>query len=355
MKPKAIILTNGLLSYSDAKTAHGLIRGTDRFDIVGVIDAAHVQWDLSTIVGEKVPNIPVFPSISEAVAGVPGQIDYIIIGVATKGGNLPTDMKSILVESLNNNISVISGLHEFVSDIPELALLAEEKGLTITDVRKPVDRSDLHFWTGEIFDVHCPIVAVIGMDVNMGKRTTAKILRDGCRKEGIKAEMLFTGQTGWLQGGKYGFVLDTTVNDFVSGELEYWICKCYKESDPDVIFIEGQASLRNPSGPCGAEFLISGNAKNVVLVFSPVKEYFSNNPRWGKIPDVENEITLIEMYGSDVIALVINTNGCTAEEALYWQKHYREKTGLPVLLPLEQGVEELLPVITQLAEVAKNS
>ena len=32
--------------------------------------------------------------------------------------------------------------------------------------------------------------------------------------------MIYTGQTGWLQGGEYGFIFDSTLNDFVSGELE---------------------------------------------------------------------------------------------------------------------------------------
>ena len=34
----AIVLTDGLLMTSDAKTAHGLIRGTERFNIIGLVD-----------------------------------------------------------------------------------------------------------------------------------------------------------------------------------------------------------------------------------------------------------------------------------------------------------------------------
>ena len=58
--------------------------------------------------------------------------------------------------------------------------------------------------------------------------------------------MIYTGQTGWLQGGKYGFIFDSTLNDFVSGELEHAILTCYEETNPDVILIEGQSALRNP-------------------------------------------------------------------------------------------------------------
>ena len=35
-KPSAIVLTNGYLAQPDAKTAHGLIRGTERFSIAAV-------------------------------------------------------------------------------------------------------------------------------------------------------------------------------------------------------------------------------------------------------------------------------------------------------------------------------
>src|SRR5204862_259012 len=82
-----------------------------------------------------------------------------------------------------------------------------------------------------------------------GKRTTARMLTEGCRAAGMNADMIYTGQTGWLQGGRFGFILDATPNDFVSGELEHAIVTCAAETFPDVIFLEGQSSLRNPSGP----------------------------------------------------------------------------------------------------------
>lgn len=354
MKSNAIIITGGALETHSAKTAHGLIRASDRFNILGVIDQASAGKNASEILGEKSGNIPVYANLQEMQQHNKKKIEFAIVGVAPKGGKLPPAMKDILKRCLENGISLISGLHDFLSDMPELANLAKEKGLEIIDIRKPVDRKDLHFWTGKIFDVKCPIVAVLGMETNMGKRTTAKLLVDTCNKNGIHAEMVFTGQTGWLQSGKYGFVLDTTVNDFVSGELEYWVTKCYEEVHPDVIFIEGQSGLRNPSGPCGAELLLSGGAKNVMLIFSPKRKYFGDNKKaWGPINSVESEIELIKLYGSKVIALAVHTKGCTSEEAKKYQQEYAEKTGLPVLLPLEKGVKEIIPVIKGLVSKSK--
>ena len=50
MKDTAVILTNGRLATSDAKTAHGLIRGTERFTIVGVVDPLNCGKDAGDIV-----------------------------------------------------------------------------------------------------------------------------------------------------------------------------------------------------------------------------------------------------------------------------------------------------------------
>ncbi len=114
---------------------------------------------------------------------------------------------------------------------------------------------------------------------------------------------------------------------------------------PKIIFLEGQSGLRNPTGPCGSEYLVSGNARKTILIFSPKTTYFSNIPAWGKIPAIEDEIAPVKMYGSEVIAVAINTNGCTEQEAYQYQQEYEQRLGIPVLLPLQEGVDKLLPVI----------
>jgi len=348
MNNNAIVITNGMLAEPGAKTAHGLIRGSDRFNIMGIIDEVHAGKDAGQVIDGRARGIPVWATLEEAIAQSGHPIHYSIIGIAPKGGKLPPALRHLVEASLTNRISVINGLHDFLTDIPELASLASIHGATITDIRKPKDRSELHFWTGRIFEVTCPIVAVLGLETNLGKRTTTRMLTESCRANGINGQMVFTGQTGWMQDGRYGFVLDTTVNDFVSGELEHAVHSCYTETNADIIFLEGQSGLRNPTGPCGSEYLVSANAKKTILIFSPKTKYFSNNPAWGKVPSIEEEIALIKMYGSDVIAVAINTKGCTDDEARAFQEEYEQRLALPVLLPLQEGVDKLLPVIRSL-------
>ncbi|MEY4382749.1 MAG: hypothetical protein RI995_291 [Bacteroidota bacterium] len=344
----AIILTNGILQHSDAKTAHGLIRGTERFKIVAVVDDEKTAGkDAGEVLDGTPRNIPIFASLDSALKTIPN-IHYLIIGIATVGGVLPLPMIAIIQKAIRSGISIVNGLHDYLSDRPEIADLAKEHHVELIDVRKPKARKDLHFWTGDILQVKTPIIAVMGMDCAMGKRTTARMIRQACQQNNLKAEMIYTGQTGWLQGGKYGFIFDSTLNDFVCGELEHAILSCAKAENPDYIFLEGQASLRNPSGPCGLEFLISGRAKSVVLIFAPKRKYFDNEEHWGEIPTVESEIEIIEKLGSRVIALAINTEECTTEEAFLFQRQYEKKLGLPVLLPIQEGVDKILPILKAL-------
>ena len=46
------------------------------------------------------------------------------------------------------------------------------------------------------------------------------------------------------------------------------------------------------------------------------------------------------MYGAKVIAVALNTEHCTNEEALQFQKQYEAELKLPVLLPLTSPTQE---------------
>jgi uncharacterized NAD-dependent epimerase/dehydratase family protein len=348
MKNNAIILTNGYLNTTDAKTAHGLIRGTDRFSIIGIVDNELTHGkDAGMLLDGKERNIPIFKSLDLALTQFKN-VNYLIIGIATVGGKLPQSMLKIIEKAISSGLSIVNGLHGYLNEIPTIVTLAKEHNVELIDIRKPKKREELSFWTGEIYNVTAPIIAVVGMDCAMGKRTTARLLSQECNANQIKSEMIYTGQTGWLQGGKYGFIFDSTLNDFVSGELENAIVQCWNAIKPDLILLEGQSSLRNPSGPCGIEFFISGNAKYTILMFAPKRKHFDDDPKWGEIPTVESEIEIIEKLGSKVIAVGINTEHCTNEEAFSFKKEYSEKLKLPVLLPIQEGVSNLIPVLQHL-------
>jgi len=350
-KSNAIVITAGYLDTNSGKTAHGLIRGTDRYTIVGVIDPKHPGSDAGEVLDGKKRNIPVYGSITEFAKNGKEKASYCIIGVATKGGVIPDSLRAILKEALENGYGLVNGLHEYISDIPELADYAKQKGLEIIDVRRPKKFKDLHFWSGKIKNVHCPKIAVLGTDCALGKRTTTRFLTEAMKAAGYRAEMIYTGQTGWMQGAKYGFVFDSTLNDFISGEMEHAVVQCWEEAKPDIIFIEGQSSLRNPSGPAGAEWIVSADANAVVLQHNPPRKQYKDMEFYpAYIPEIKDEIALIKIYGAPTVALTVNTAKMTEQEARDYAAAKEKELGIPVVLPLEDGVDRLVAIFKDMIE-----
>ena len=348
MKNTALILTNGKLATADAKTAHGLIRGTDRFHIVGVIDTVSKGKDAGEVLDGRFRNIPVFDSISAFLQQPHQKPDYCIVGVALSGGRLPENWNHTLLEVLENRISIINTMHQLLSEEPSLCDIARKNGVDIIDLRKPKPVNQLHFWKGDIYNVQALKIAILGMDCAIGKRTTARFITEMCCQNDIKTEMIYTGQTGWLQGYRHGFIFDATLNDFVSGELEHAIVECDRQSSPDLILIEGQSGLRNPSGPCGSEIIVSANVDGVILQHAPFRKHFDELEDLGcLLPEVKEEIELIRMYGAPVLAVTLNGEGRTAKELAEYRRNLTQQLNLPVVCPLEDGVDSLLPIIRE--------
>ena len=333
----ALLYSGGLLDDIHAKTAHGLLRYSDRFDILGVIDPKFHTSMTGDLVEHCKKNLVIYENLSSALDEIREKPKYLVMGVAFGGGMLPDEHRLIVKEALKEGIHVVCGLHQILSEDPELISLTEANNAKIFDIRKPKKAEELNFWTGEIKNIKTPRVAVLGTDCATGKRTTCQFLVNALRESKVKTEVIYTGQTGYLQGFKYGLILDSTLNDFVSGELEKAIIDCAKDVNPDLILIEGQSSLRNPSGPCGSEILLSGDVDAVILVHPAERKYFDNCEAAGAIiPDVEDEINLIEHYGKKVIAIVINASESFDASLL------REKLGIPVLNPIFEDISPMI-------------
>lgn len=348
-KETALILTHGLLDTENGKTAHGLIRSSERFHIVGVIDYATAGRDAGEVLDGQHRNIPIFADIENALKSLNDTPQYLIIGVAVAGGKIPPDMIEVLKDGIRHKLSIINGLHEKLNEKPDFVTLAQANNVTLTDVRRTKTPSEMSYWSGEIRKVTTPRIAVLGMDCAVGKRTTARFLVEAMQQQNYKAEIISTGQTGWMQDGRYAFIFDSTINDFLTGELEAQILKCFEEQNPDIMFLNGQSALRNPIGPTGSEFILSGGAKWVILQAMPGRKYYEGTEDNIKaiIPSVKSEIQLIKMFGATTIAVTLNTHGLTPEKARAMQQKLRTQLKIPVVLPLEDGVGEVIEVIKQ--------
>lgn len=345
-KAPAVVVTDGLLHTHYGKTAHGLIRGSERFEILAVVDAHSAGRDAGEVLDGKHRGIPVYPSLNDALKRLEQKPNHCLVGCANKGGYVTESLRSALMDAIRAELHVVCGMHEFLADDRELTAMAQEYGVEIIDVRRP--KPVLHFWTGRALELTVPRVVVMGADCCIGKRTTTRLLIDACRGAGIRTEMISTGQTGWMQNDGHGFLFDSTPNDFVSGELEHALVSCVEDRHPELILIEGQSSMRNPSGPCGPEFILSGGAKGVILQHAPGREYFQGFEDVGcKIPPIEEEIALIESYGARVLAVTLNGGNTTPEALVEEQERLTSALYRPVIRPLEEGVDALVPVLRE--------
>jgi len=341
MVESALALTNGYFDTVFAKTTHGLVRGPSRFPLAGVVDPPHVGKDVGTVLDGVPRGIPFFGSVSEALCGINAPATHCIVGVATVGGMLPDSLRKDLEVAAGAGLTLVNGLHYLLSEDQKLA-----KSTKIIDIRKPRPASELRFWSGDVRAVPALRIAVLGMDCAIGKRTTCMMLREACRAEGIATEMIYTGQTGWLQGLKHGFIFDATLNDFVAGELEGAILRCYQDTQPEVILMEGQSGLRNPSGPAGTEFILSGAAHGVILQHAPARKYYEDFEHLEcTLPPIETEIELIRLLGSEVWAVTLFTKGLSVQESRSQQAAMEDALGIPVVLPLEEGVGRIAHLV----------
>jgi len=347
----AIVLANGVYGIRDGKVAHGLVRGSSRFRALGVVEPELAGQDAGQVLDGVHRGIPIVGSIAEALEGASETPEYCVIGVAPHGGHISEELRALVLEAIEAGMSIVNGLHDFVADDPTLAGAARKRGVRLIDLRKPKPRRELHFWSGAIYEVEAGRIAVLGMDCAIGKRTTARLLVQALNDNGIRAEMIYTGQTGWMQGADYGLVLDSLPNDFVCGELEHAILTCAREVDPEVMVIEGQSSLRYPCGPCGAELLLSAAVHGVVLQYAPGREFFDEYEEVGlRIPDVEEEVALIQAYGVPTLGIALNDEGMTPAGLQEAQKELQGRLGIPVVIPLEEGIGALVPVIRGLIQ-----
>lgn len=342
----ALVYTRDWFRTALAKTAHGLVRGPSRFEVVGLVDSSCAGSDAGVELDGRRRGIPVFADFDAALGALARKPDFVVLGVATSGGVLPDDMKRALLGVVERGVGVVNGLHELLGDDAAFAAAAANAGVQLIDVRRPKARRDLHFWSGAIRGVRAPRIAVLGTDCALGKRTTCHALSAACRDAGLAPAIVHTGQTGWLQGIPHGFVLDTTPNDFVSGELEHAIVACDRDLSPDVIFLEGQSALLNPSGPCGAELILSAESRGVVLQHAPGRPFHDDQEHLhNAIAPLAKQVALIGMYGARVLGLALNDEGVAGSDRESARAAIERETGLPAVWPLADGCARLVAPI----------
>jgi len=349
----AIVFCEGAFLSTYGKTAHGLVRFTRRYHVLSVVDSQCAGMDAGVVLDGKYTGIAIFASVEEAVVasreeGKPAT--HLVIGIAPVGGEITDSIQAAVSKAIELLLNIDSGLHDFISSIPELKAMAEKNSISIRDIRKTPPRSELHAFTGKISEVTSIKIAVLGTDSAIGKRTTAWKIIESLNRAGFSAQLIGTGQTAWMQGAEYSIILDSLINDFVSGEIENAVWKCWKEKKPDFIVIEGQGSLMNPAYPGGFEILAAGRPDGIILQHAPTRTEYDGFPGY-PLHSLEKQIHAIDfLSGKPVLAITVNHEGLKGQEIVAACKAITRKINLPAVDPLIEGCDKIVSVLKKMKE-----
>lgn len=350
----AIVYCEANFGSIDGKTANGLVRHSEKYKILSVIDSEKAGLNAGTVLGEEPNAIPICRDLADALAHTGRVPDYFIFGMAPSSGMLSTHERGLVLEAIDLGMNIVNGLHEFLNEDPEFAAASAARKVRILDVRRPRAKKDLRMFTGCISKVTCPLIAVLGTDGAIGKRTTATLLTRALNDHGVKAVMIGTGQTGLIQGARYGIALDAIPAQFCTGEMEATVVEAFEGENPDVIIIEGQGALSHPAYLTSTFILRGSRPDAVVLQHAPKRTHLGD---FGTIamPTPATEINLIQTFANTkVIGLTINHENMTDAEVDAAIRLYESELGIPatdvLTRPLDRLVEMVLSAFPQLEE-----
>ncbi len=341
----AIVYAEGLFGELDGKTANGLVRQSDKYDVVAVIDSLQAGFDSGIVLEGKPNGIPVCASLRDAIASSKQKTAYFVFGIAPSSGMLSAEHRSVILAAIKHGMNIVSGLHEFLSDDVEMATAGRLNGVSIIDIRKPPDKKDLHTFSGRVKAVTCPRIAVLGTDCAIGKRTTATLMTRALNAAGIHTVMVATGQTGLIQGARYGVAMDAIPSQFCAGELEAAVVAAFEAEDPDVIIIEGQGALSHPAFSTSAFILRGSVPDGVVVQHAPGRKHRCDFPQM-PMPSLISEIALIELFGKTrVIGVTINHEDLSETDVNAVIVNTQRELHLPVTDPLTGSAKLLVQMV----------
>ena len=344
-KPRAVVYCEGNFGAIDGKTANGLVRHSERYEIVSVIDGELAGQDTGMVLDGKANGIPLCRDLSDAISRTDDPLQLFIVGVAPTSGLLSPAERNVILDAMSKGLDVINGLHEFLNDDPEFAAAAAINAVEITDIRRPRAKVDLHMFDGSILAVTCPRIAILGTDGAIGKRTTATILTKALNDRGINAVLVGTGQTSLIQGARHGVALDAIPAQFVTGELEAAVVGAWATDDPDVIIVEGQGALSHPTYLSSTAVLRGSRPEAVILQHAPARSTISDFPTFA-MPTPASEITLIETFAdTKVIGLTLNHENMTDSEVTAAITMYELELGIPSTDAITRPTDRLLDMV----------
>ena len=324
------------------KTARGVMRYAPE-KVVALLDSERA--------GEAQDGWPIVERVDDALCFNP---NTALVGVATQGGRFPPAWKQLLRSCISKGLHVENGLHEFLTNDPELVELARRHRVELRDLRRPPPGLDVP--SGENLEVPAQIVLTVGSDCAIGKMTVALELTAEARRRGVAAEFVPTGQTGIAIAG-WGIAVDAVVSDFLAGAAERLVVEGH-ERGGELLVVEGQGSLLHPQYSGVTLGLLHGSAPHQLVLCHKAGDRYVNEDERFPIPPLRELAELHERMSllarpAPVVGIALNTRGLGEDDARRAVDEAREETGLPATDPVRFGAAPLVDALVPQEELTR--
>ena len=270
----------------------------------------------------------------------------LVIGVANRGGMVSQAWRDVMVQALEMEYDIASGLHNLLRDEGPLTAAAQTHGGTLHDVRVP----SVGYPIGNGVKRSGKRVLAVGTDCSVGKMYTALAMDAEMNKRGMKSTFRATGQTGILITG-HGVPLDAVVADFMAGSVEYLTPD---NEDDHWDHIEGQGSLFHASYSGVTMALIHGGQPDaLILAHEPTRTHMRGLPDYSLpslelLRDTALPMARVVNPACQVAGISVNTQHFGEDEALSYLEGVEKRMGLPAVDPFRQGAGRLVDALDAL-------
>ncbi|WP_207229311.1 DUF1611 domain-containing protein [Ktedonosporobacter rubrisoli] len=276
--------------------------------------------------------------------------DTLLIGIAPMGGALPETWRWQILAAIEAGLDIISGLHVFLSEDPELSVAAAKRGVKIWDVRRPPEQKRVAQFVPHRAGSHT--VLMVGSDCSTGKMTVALELDKAAQKRGLSSAFLATGQTGIMISNR-GLPADRLISDFIAGMVEEMTLDLAEKHD--WVFVEGQGALNHPGYAPVTLGLVHGSNPDAMIFCHVAGTTCIDGLEHVKFPSLQRLIEINEEAISwirpdrscKVAGISLVTYNLTEEQAHDEIKRIEDEMGLPTTDPIRFGADKLLDALVK--------
>jgi uncharacterized NAD-dependent epimerase/dehydratase family protein len=266
-----------------------------------------------------------------------------ILGFANSGGLLDKKWFSYIIEAMEAGMDIVSGLHEKLSDFPELVKKAEQTQQKLLDIRHPQHG----FVTGTGVKRTGKRLLTVGTDCSVGKMYSSLSIERSMQKFKFDVDFRATGQCGILIAGQ-GVAVDCVISDFISGATES-LSPNNSAEHWDVI--EGQGSLSHPAFAGVSLGLLHGSQPDALVICHDLNRSHMRGLPESQFPSIETTITLnlqaarLNNPRVKVVGIAVNTSSVSVEEGLAICAALSKQFHLPCIDPLRDGADSIVATL----------